>query len=587
MRPSLSRAVLSVLLVTLVASACTSNPFQSDDTLPTVFISDPSDNATRTTTPFDVTGTAMDDRGVERVELVVDGGAATACDRSGSGFTCTVQNMTTGDHTLTVRAFDAAGNVGQDAVEITFDPNGEGQAPNVVIESPDDGATETSTAFQVSGSVSDDSGVESVHLAASSGFAGPCTHDATNGTFACDLDMLYPGANTLTVYAGDPSANVGQDEITVDYQPSPALTITSPANGTGVAGGNVTVVGSFETMAANVNVEYTLDSGGPQACAVGTARFLCEVGALSGTGHDVDVALRDGGGSVLASDTVTVDSSAEGFEIELDFFDEDYSQDTLDAFDDAVAMWEAILVSDLDDVFHDEGAGESCGMDEPDFTGAIDDLRIFVTSDAQPNSNVLGVAGPCLSRTGSSTDPGTNFLGYMELNSALIGDYAYDRKVETIAHEIGHVLGFGTNWEFDPYVDVRAYVTDPPGGDCVTQDPNTTTTYVAAPRYVGAGGLAAWTGTVSGSGVLDIEDEEGPGTQCGHWDEDVHGAELMTGFLNNGVDNPLSALSIASFADLGLTVDTSGAQPYPSLRAQDHGPGERINEILLTPRVAD
>jgi hypothetical protein len=48
----------------------------------------------------------------------------------------------------------------------------------------------------------------------------------------------------------------------------------------------------------------------------------------------------------------------------------------------------------------------------------------------------------------------------------------------------------------------------------------------------------------------------------------------MTGYLNLGGSNPLSALSVRSLQDVGLTVDASKADPYtrpsgPALRAQD------------------
>ncbi len=53
----------------------------------------------------------------------------------------------------------------------------------------------------------------------------------------------------------------------------------------------------------------------------------------------------------------------------------------------------------------------------------------------------------------------------------------------------------------------------------------------------------------------------GPVTREGHWRELVFGDELLTGFLS-GSDRPLSRMSVASFEDLGYTVDYAAADPY-------------------------
>ena len=54
----------------------------------------------------------------------------------------------------------------------------------------------------------------------------------------------------------------------------------------------------------------------------------------------------------------------------------------------------------------------------------------------------------------------------------------------------------------------------------------------------------------------------GPGTFNSHWREGVFFNELMTGYLNSGVVNPLSALTLAAMQDLGYTVNMSAAEPY-------------------------
>jgi Leishmanolysin len=68
---------------------------------------------------------------------------------------------------------------------------------------------------------------------------------------------------------------------------------------------------------------------------------------------------------------------------------------------------------------------------------------------------------------------------------------------------------------------------------------------------------------ISGCSVVPTENDgfPGNGTFCVHWDEKCMRSELMTGFLNSGL-NPLSRISIASLQDLGYTVDYSPAESY-------------------------
>ena len=64
--------------------------------------------------------------------------------------------------------------------------------------------------------------------------------------------------------------------------------------------------------------------------------------------------------------------------------------------------------------------------------------------------------------------------------------------------------------------------------------------------------------------------------------------ELMTGYLDGGLANPLSVLSVRSLEDLGLSVDASSADPYvlpawPQLRAQS-GYDLAAAEVVMAPR---
>src|SRR5690606_4901993 len=109
---------------------------------------------------------------------------------------------------------------------------------------------------------------------------------------------------------------------------------------------------------------------------------------------------------------------------------------------------------------------------------------------------------------------------------------------DVILHEMGHVLGLGTNYLLIGLVDGFPF----------------------DPHYTGRAGVAAHQ-ELGGDRYVPLEDQGGLGTAVGHWRESVFGNELMTGYLNQG-SQPLSRLTVAALADLGYGVDLSAADPY-------------------------
>ena len=180
----------------------------------------------------------------------------------------------------------------------------------------------------------------------------------------------------------------------------------------------------------------------------------------------------------------------------------------------------------------------------PDLPSTVDDLLIDVS--VQPidgAGGILGQAGPTCLRAGTFLP----VAGQMIFDSADVANLLPDGTFATVVlHEMGHVLGFGTNWA------ATNSATGLGGTD---------------PRYIGGRGVAEWS-ALGGAGTVPLEDTGAPGTRDNHWRESVFGAELMTGYLNDGV-NPLSRLSVASLADLGYQVDVTQADAYsaPSLLA--------------------
>ena len=207
--------------------------------------------------------------------------------------------------------------------------------------------------------------------------------------------------------------------------------------------------------------------------------------------------------------------------------------------DAAIARWQAAIVGDLPQrsiglTTFDPG---ECGGFGTVVNGtATDDIIVLVNiAPIDGRGSVLGFAGPCLIRS-----PGNlPIVGVLTLDAVDLGFLGTEAQIALITHEIGHALGFGAMWEtFDL---ISASTTDP--------------------RYLGSAANAQWHAT-GGSGNAPIENEGGEGTVRSHWRESTFGRELMTGFANTDVFQPLSRMTIASFADLGYTVDLAAADPF-------------------------
>jgi leishmanolysin len=116
-----------------------------------------------------------------------------------------------------------------------------------------------------------------------------------------------------------------------------------------------------------------------------------------------------------------------------------------------------------------------------------------------------------------------------------------------VAHEIFHCLGFGLAWK-----DYPALVKDVAGEGLVFRGPAALTEYKLLLEQ------AERETAVSG---VPIEMEGGAGQGGMHWRESVFGDELMSS-KQQQQPGKLSAMTIASLADLGYRVEPMHADPY-------------------------
>jgi hypothetical protein len=204
-----------------------------------------------------------------------------------------------------------------------------------------------------------------------------------------------------------------------------------------------------------------------------------------------------------------------------------------EAFEAAAARWSEAIVAGVPDQYLDLSFNV---FGFPPFAGMVDDVLIDardVTIDGP--GGVLGRAGGFAIRE----DNWQPYYGIMEFDTDDLDRLARTGRLrDVILHEMGHVLGIGASWLLTG--DVTDFPLDP--------------------KYTGAAGVAAYQ-ELGGNRFVPLETEGSVGTVIGHWREAVFGNELMTGYLNSGLQ-PLSRMTIAALADQGYGVSLAAADPY-------------------------
>jgi len=217
------------------------------------------------------------------------------------------------------------------------------------------------------------------------------------------------------------------------------------------------------------------------------------------------------------------DDGDSGYDIWIDFKGSGWTVELQNAFTFAADYFTSIITDDIG------GGGLYRGK-------TIDDL--YVTAELKSidgSGGVLGQAGP--SATWTAND--LTAAGVMQFDIADATDYqALGLWDDIVTHEMMHVLGFGSLWNYGDHVGL-----------------------VTGNEYTGQYALSAYQETNPTAAFIPVEDGGGSGTAGSHWDEQALDNELMTGYINNdgdpstNDDNYLSKFSVMALADLGYTVD--------------------------------
>ncbi len=199
-------------------------------------------------------------------------------------------------------------------------------------------------------------------------------------------------------------------------------------------------------------------------------------------------------------------------------------------FQAAADRWERIIIKDLPSISSDI---PSSIIGFPDLEGPIDDIIIeIVVFPIDGQFGTLAFAGPRFVRLSNDLP----VSGIIVIDGADIGLMKlFDVFDDVILHEMGHVLGIGTLWNYN-----RSLLAG------IDSDP----------YFTGRKANVFWNAE-GGEDELPVENFGGPGTILSHWREAALSNELMTGFINLG-ENPLSRITAGSMRDLGYGSSSVG-----------------------------
>jgi len=235
------------------------------------------------------------------------------------------------------------------------------------------------------------------------------------------------------------------------------------------------------------------------------------------------------------------------------------SERQLAAFEDAEEYWEDAIRGNLPAGLVRKASLERClslgGIDlEVSGDRFVDDLLIYADArEIDGPGGIFAGAGPCQVRIDTYLPVvGVMFFDIEDLDE--MEDVQDGEHLDgTILHEMAHVMGFGIVW------DTLGLLVDPVDPEDPTGDEDT--------HFIGEEALAAFD-SIGGDEYEDgepvpVQNLGGRGVVNGHWRESVFDTELMTPYLDGGVANPLSIVTLASFQDVGYEeVDLDLAEDF-------------------------
>ncbi|SMB90799.1 leishmanolysin-related zinc metalloendopeptidase [Deinococcus hopiensis] len=232
----------------------------------------------------------------------------------------------------------------------------------------------------------------------------------------------------------------------------------------------------------------------------------------------------------------------------------------VNAMKSAASRWQGVVTQGLPSVTANIPAN-ACGSNAA-YSGTIDDILVFTGNKSIDGpGGILAQSGPCSVRSAS----GLTTYSTLVFDTADLGQFS-SQLADIAVHELGHSLGIGSLWRQFRLVSGA----------------NTTN-----PVYSGSNGVREYRAAGGTLSTVPVENQGGSGTAGAHWRETTFKTELMTGYLNSGVVNPLSRISVGSLQDMGYAVNYNAADSYrvPTTTAQMlEGLDIGHREQIITPK---
>lgn len=198
------------------AVAAASSYFNVDTTAPSVTIGSPQNGATLSGT-VSITATATDNVGVSKMEVLIDGVVVGQSASASVSYSWNSLSYTNATHTIQVRAYDAANNIGSSSASVTVQNNvvADTTAPTVAITSPRDGAILSSNQ-KISVSATDNVRVTRLELYIDGQLVGSTTSSSTTWTW--NTSKVARGQHNLQALAYDAAGNTGSSTVVRVYK---------------------------------------------------------------------------------------------------------------------------------------------------------------------------------------------------------------------------------------------------------------------------------------------------------------------------------------------------------------------------------
>ena len=310
----------------------------ADTTKPTTAITAPANNAT-VSGALTVAATATDNVGVTKVELYVDGSLQPNPDTASPySFTVDTTKLTAGNHALTTKAYDAAGNVGVSAAV-----NVNVQQPPTCTNNPDPslGVVNQTVSIPQTGSYEVWSRIKAPDTNNNSFYMqvdGGCPLDIgdsgsipantwtwvnyQNGSAASVINMNLSAGNHQLVYNGREQGveldriiftsdttciptGTGDNCASTDTTP-PTVSLTAPAGGSTVSGKTVSLTASASDASGISKVDFLADGTLVGSSTVSPYSLSWDSTTVSNGSHSLSAKAYDTAGNTSTSSAVTV-----------------------------------------------------------------------------------------------------------------------------------------------------------------------------------------------------------------------------------------------------------------------------------------